>query len=107
MRGGRQVTANRVSLFPRKDGARFSCKPERLQTERRTFGGDKSMATYSAICIIVACGIACAGVLPTEEIIRRSVAANERSWKARHAGRTRSGMPRRSKEQTHRKLIES
>jgi len=40
------------------------------------------MATYSAICIIVACGIACAGVLPTEEIIRRSVAANERSWKA-------------------------
>jgi hypothetical protein len=40
------------------------------------------MWPYSAICIFVACGIACAGGLPTEEIIRKSVAANERSWKA-------------------------
>src|SRR4051812_16562926 len=34
------------------------------------------------IWILIACGIGCAAGLPTDEIIRRSVAASERDWRA-------------------------
>jgi hypothetical protein len=41
-----------------------------------------SLRTRTSICVFLACGVACAAALPGSQIIRRSIAANERSWRA-------------------------
>jgi hypothetical protein len=41
-----------------------------------------NLMTRAFIWILIACGISCAAGLPTDEIIRRSVAASERNWRA-------------------------
>jgi hypothetical protein len=38
--------------------------------------------TRASICILIACGFGCAADPSTDEIIRRSVAASERNWRA-------------------------
>src|SRR6476620_1280855 len=43
---------------------------------------NRCRGTRASICILIACGIGCAAGLPTDEIIRRSVAASERNWRA-------------------------